>query len=155
MARARSMAEIFAITVKQPMANAIVWMGKRVENRPKPYPWHSAVGTRICIHAGASYSNDYMEWAIRASGGLAAIHTLIPKVHSAIIGVATLTDVHEADDCCGPWAAPTGWHLVLDEVRSIRNADGQQIGLPCKGRLGLWRVPEDIAAGVLSPVGPR
>jgi hypothetical protein len=38
------------------------------------------------------------------------------------------------------WAGPIGW--VLDDVRGLTEP------VPCRGALGLWTVPEDVAARV-------
>lgn len=94
----------------------------------------------------------------------------------AIIGVADLVDVHTPEDCwakdfqyvrdlwegdrdrfnalpdsgaggvagkarlCSPWAQHNeGYHLVLADPRPCEP-------IPCRGALGLWTVPDDIAA---------
>ena len=43
-----------AITIWQPYAQLIVTGRKLVENRVRPFPWRSAIGQRIAIHAGLS-----------------------------------------------------------------------------------------------------
>ena len=167
------MAEIRAITVKQPWAFAIVHGGKVIENRSRGTSYRGP----IAIHAGAAWSdlgaNDPFvlnAWTSWLSGrdstmqtpehvrdGWEAADTLEPDnereqlllPRGAIIGVADLVDSHQDANCCRPWGMSeydegggrvrTGiHHLVLDDVRELAEP------LPCRGALGLWRVPSDL-----------
>jgi len=68
---------MYALTVKQPWAQAIAQFGKNVENRSKRPPGH-LIGQRIAIHVGKTWSTsdftDYMspdlvEWLKAGVGG--------------------------------------------------------------------------------------
>lgn len=144
-----------AITVRQPWAWAIIHGGKDVENRSRNIA--GSYRGPVAIHAGKTY-DDYASWndawealadALEAEG--------CPPWESAsndcrgdIIGLVDLVDVHAARnhsrhplDTCSPWAdRHADWHLVLANPRAIPEP------IPCRGRLGLWTVPDDIAARI-------
>ena len=139
-----------ALTIKPPWSEAIRYGTKRVENRSWPAPaW--AVGQDIAIHAGKSFDRD----AMFPRGHM----TLAPGdcVLGAIVAVARLTGCHDARDCvgpawvgddfmdvlCSPWSVWGEFHWLLAAVRPLPEP------VPCRGMLGLWRLPEDVesAAG--------
>lgn len=133
------------ITVKQPHAWAIIHGGKNVENRnwaPKVRP------ARIAIHAGLGQDNDHAAWSFigRQEPGFV---TALPHLHhGAIIGVVDLIDCHmpnpliQVPPCrhygCEPWGRDVISHWVLSNPVPC-------YPIPCKGKLGLWTVPDDIA----------
>ncbi len=125
-----------ALTVMQPWANAIAHDGKTVENRT----WRRDHRGPIAIHAGAG-------WSQNGEGILAEIlrrptpdRAWFPT--GCVIAVATVTDIHEAADCCEPWGFASGFHWVLADVMPLADR------VPCKGALGLWTLPDDVAAKV-------
>lgn len=142
-----------AITVQQPWAWAITYAGKDIENRTQ--------GTRyrglLAIHAGLRFSaRGSHDPRILAS----ATRLSVPEVDrrqlpmGAIIAVAELVDCHPDADCCRPWGESAYreaggrlrtavHHLVLEDVRPVYNP------VPCRGWLGLWRVPVEVANDVL------
>jgi hypothetical protein len=143
-----------AITIWQPMAHAVVHLGKTTENRPAVAGWRTAVGDTVAIHAARPDA-----WNDTYADDIAAItdrRRLFPDgvTFSAIIGTARLTDVHWADtnsvigDCCAPWGFAGHAHLNLDLARPLRDP------IPCRGALGLWRVPDDVVRQ-LQAVGGR
>ena len=133
-----------AITVRQPWAWAIAHGGKNVENR--------SAGTRhrgpLAIHAGLSYSRrGTVDHRVRLRH-LGVALSVLPL--GAIIAVADVADSHPDAGCCRPWGESSYQeaggrvrtaihHLVLEDVRPLDEP------IPCRGALGLWRVPADIA----------
>ena len=141
-----------ALTLHRPWSFAVAHLGKDVENRG----WRTNYRGLLAIHGGAKWSND-------AASGIARINGRIfradEKLNSGagIVAVANLVDCHEArpethsfEDiyaaaCCeSSWAQDDGWHWVLANVRPLPEP------VPCKGRQGLWRLPEDVERAVWS-----
>jgi hypothetical protein len=133
-----------ALTLVQPWAHAIVYLGKDIENRSwKPSP--DNVGHRIAIHAGNKRSRPDIDALIEEGSVLASEQIL----SGAIVGTALLfgwvTDWGEHSDTLtaaaaaaalrSPWyiAGHVGW--VLREPRALREP------ILCRGALGLWRAP--------------
>ncbi len=159
-----------AITVRQPWAWAIIHGGKDVENRSR----NIAGGYRgpVAIHAGLQVADETdtpERWIAKAVGELArngqsrtapmmATDPDTPdhQVHErygwrgAIIGVVDLVGVHEERPywssrtcyCPSDWAEIDCWHLMLRNPRPLATP------IPCRGRLGLWTVPDEIAAQI-------
>ena len=136
-----------AITIKQPWAWAIIHGGKNIENRG----WApNNLSGRIAIHAGRTQDE----------GGYPAIRSILSldteglcrvaeaAVCGAIIGTVEVVSVHARwvgrHQCIGTHCAPWGiqssaHHWVLADPRPCEP-------IPCRGALGLWTVPDDIAA---------
>ena len=108
-----------ALTVKQPLAWAIIFGGKDVENRN----WPTKHRGRLLIHAGGSYRTD-----ARLPRG---VHPPDREEldFSAIIGVVNLVDVVTKSK--SPWFEGD-YGFVLRKPRAMSSP------IPCKGRLGLW-----------------
>ena len=168
-----------AITVRQPYAWAITLGSKDVENRSRNIA--GSYRGPIAIHAALKADEE----ALRSLPGLPP--NGIPRIfdYGAIIGVADLVDVHDAEDCwtadmrrvrdlyandreaydalpttaaggligktrmCSPWSLPSSQHLVLVNPRPLPTP------IPCRGRLGLWTVPDDIAAQIEVAASPK
>jgi len=134
-----------AITVRQPWAWAIMHGGKDVENRSR-----NIAGKYLGpIAITAALQVDPQAWLPN--------YTLQDSTHLAhftprgvVLGVVDLTDVHAmwADDdgrcdrCESPWAQRSPYHLTLANPRPLPRP------IPVRGRLGLWTLPDDIAAQV-------
>lgn len=146
------MTEIRGLTIHQPWAYAITWAEKRIENRA----WRYAPTYRgwVAIHAGASTgTRDDYEYALELVAEIADLPIDIVmhgvQDRSAVLAVARLasvcSDSFDMPDVvcgCGPWAFPRQRHFLLADVRPL----GRPV--PCKGALGLWRLPEDVDAAV-------
>ena len=144
-----------ALTVRQPFAWAIAVGGKDVENRSR--------GTRhrglLAIHAGKTvYRADLDEPRI--------LHAIMMKEFEieepasrlgAVVAVAELYGCHPCPDetglsgcmtaarngrLCSEWAIEGQHHWRLRNVRPLPEP------VPCKGALGLWRLPEDVERAV-------
>lgn len=117
-----------ALTLWRPWPDAILFGGKRIENRPWP-PYRSVVGDFIALHAGATYDEEGANWMIMNNLFLPSVERSCVK--KAIVGVARIVDwVIESPD---PWFfGPYGWRL--DNVRALDDP------ILVKGARGLWKV---------------
>ena len=136
-----------ALTLYASWAHAIAHYSKRVENRT----WHPPrplIGQRFAIHAGAKLDEDGLD-AIDMIEDASVVAKDVPR--SAIVATARLVRSVEFDGLLIPkdadpavlsdwWAGPVGW--VLDDVQALPTP------VPCKGALGLWDVPAEIAAKI-------
>lgn len=162
-----------AITVKQPWAWAIAHGGKTVENRSRGTAYRGPLAIhagQAWSERGAEDGRVLNAWTAWLSGRPTSPPTpehmrdqwehsdvlepdderereLIPR--GAIVAVAELVDAHPDAGCCRPWgesqySEASGRvrtvvnHLVLEEIRPLAEP------VPCRGALGLWRLPEDI-----------
>lgn len=142
--------ELCALTVRQPWANAIAYGTKRVENRGWMLP-ERVVGQLIAIHAGKGH-----DMGVAAPPGCSWPEADLPL--GAVVAVAEVIGCHHADTCvggattdelgtrghlwCSPWAVRGQFHIELASVRPLPDP------VPCRGMLGLWRLPEDAERAV-------
>jgi len=144
-----------ALSVRQPWAWAICH-GKDVENRSR--------GTRyrglLAIHASKSapFREDVFDPRIEdliAANGFRLDDP--PSAQGAVVAVAELTGCHEANHClevrpgqsarqCSPWAHASQFHWRLANVRPLAEP------VPCRGMLGLWRLPDEVEKAVRAQV---
>jgi len=159
-----------ALTVKQPWAWAIAHAGKRIENRS----WRMDYRGDLAIHAGAYSGWDkdaetnpvaieaWKRWVPNwTTPGLPPAPLIRGEAYAhftfgAVIAVALAAGCHHSDDCmhaeylvppggftgCSPWAVRGQWHIELAGVRLLADP------VPCRGRLGLWWLPEDAEKAV-------
>jgi hypothetical protein len=123
-----------ALTLHAPWAHAVAHLGKDIENRTWRPP-ASVIGTRIAIHAGATATDaEYFALArITRTDSFDGVH------RGFVVATAVVNEVVTESD--SPWwIGPIGW--VLSDVRALATP------VPCKGRLGLWTLPDDVAAKV-------
>lgn len=137
-----------ALTLTQPWATLVALGHKRVETRS----WrHHFLGT-IAIHAAKGFPKQAREFA-EMEHSIGRIPGPIPL--SAIVAVARLAgygqteeveptvsglERHLGDFSWGRWA----W--FLEDVRALPEP------IPCRGALGLWTVPDEIAERLLAQV---
>lgn len=132
-----------AITIMNPWAWAILNAGKDVENRT----WAFKPGQEIALHAGKSF-DEYGEDFLRRQG----VEPPSGYESGVILGLVTVADVHHANRClsltpsgrgyCSPWAMGDQYHWTLTGLHPTYS------GIPCRGKQGIWTVPEDIALSV-------
>lgn len=145
-----------ALSIRQPWAWAILYAGKRVENRD--WTWAPTWRETFLIHASAGCTRD--EYASGAmfllDGGLAGcegtiretmpgrptLPTLAKLTRGAVVGRARLTQTHRGETAY-PWAIPDALHLVLADVERIVSP------IPLKGALGFFEVPDAMLAGAM------
>ena len=153
-----------ALTIRQPWAWAIAAGFKKVENRG----WLPSYRGLVAIHSGLTVDHSSRGFpdsaaaeALDQIGGrnncwnpaqhLAGTpgHTLLAL--GAIIAVGELVDAHPAElwcwSSCSPWGdvrynGRTARHLVLANVRPLATP------IPCRGALGLWTPPDNVAARI-------
>lgn len=127
-----------AISIRQPWAWAICHAGKDVENRTRVWNYQGPIAVHAC--------GDY------APRDFAAAHEFMARldIEPPITGLPTKCIVAMADliGCLYPGNDTTSrWYtgqygLVLRDVRVLATP------VPCRGALGLWHVPADVAAEV-------
>lgn len=126
-----------ALSVQQPWAWAIAHAGKNIENRTKP----TYMRGTIAIHASQEWlKNEKHPFRNMPVGCKAEIW------FGAIVAIADLVDCVEA----GPlrwFTGPYGW--VLDNIHPLK------MPVPCKGMLGLWRVPPSKVAAIKRQLSKR
>jgi hypothetical protein len=148
-----------ALSVMQPWIGAITYSDKRVENRGWPAPdW--IIGRTIALHAskGPDWGAPDRAWTAcglapyRAGPNAPRRAWTASLTLGAVLAVATITGCHHSMDCrchhdegprergslCTPWSASGQFHWVLAGVRPLAEP------LPCRGALGLWRLPGDV-----------
>lgn len=147
------------LTVRQPWATAIIWAGKDVENRRAPRLRRGP----LLIHAAAAHHPEYSEyrvvvdlapagvplsWANTCSLARWALERqrLVPGSASAlgvILGVVDVTGCHShCDGSCSPWAQPGLVHWEFANPRPLPRA------VPCRGKQGIWYLPDDVESAV-------
>jgi hypothetical protein len=137
------MSEMRALSIMQPWVNAITHGDKRVENRSWRAPeW--VIGKRIALHASKGFDRDAgfpdgkdAMWQPPQHLPLGAV-----VASAAIIGCHPMH--HECDPAgawapvCSPWAVWGQCHWLLGDVHALPDP------IPCRGALGLWKLPEDV-----------
>ena len=152
------------MTVRQPWADAIVWGGKTVENRPR----NIAGDYRgpVLIHAGKHRPTEaewdaYISLPVAAAAEWRILDVAPDSQFGVILGIANLVDVHESryshingrpvcfDDhtptgrACSEWAFVGSQHLVFEHVRALDTP------IPWKGALGMRGAPFEVAGDTL------
>ena len=119
-----------AITLHRPWAYAVADLGKSIENRTWPCPL--TPGSLIAIHAGKRWDQSGADWI--ESVGLGMVPPKDEHPDSVITAIARFQG--NVSESASPWfVGPTGW--MLSEVTPITP-------VACRGRQGLWNVPEDV-----------
>jgi hypothetical protein len=148
-------ADLRALTLTPEWAWAVCHLGKRVENRTwRPPARH--IGKIIAIHAGKARPDwdgvDLMAgcagWRVQRYAhvyerpGVRVVFPGSNLVRGAIVALATVRGVRDVDqrDAVQWECGPVCWDL--DEVRVLARP------VPCKGALGLWRVPAGLVAAL-------
>lgn len=115
------MGSVKAVTVKQPWAYAIFYLGKDTENRG----WIPGYKGRLYIHAGNSWDSEGEAWI--ESEGLTIDYSKI--VFGSVLGCVDM-DVATSRS---RWAMPDHFHWTLSNPRLLSEP------FPAKGQLGLWQ----------------
>lgn len=125
-----------ALTLWRPWPQLVVAKLKPVENRAR---LHTGWRGPLLIHAGLRW--DPVGWAAAQRHGLADM-----EMHTGYLGVADLTDVHQAgtDQCACDleWAEAGVWHWTLDNVVEFAEP------IPGRGRQGLFTPPAEVSERV-------
>jgi len=121
------------VTIRRPWANLVARGSKRVENRTWRPPAKS-IGRRIAIHAGLGIDRAPCELfhVAPGPGGVVVAVAVVDRV------VDRVADVPVDDRVW--YTGPLGWLL--------RDVVALPAPVPCRGALGLWRVPEAVEAAI-------
>lgn len=136
-----------ALSLSRPWTTLVLHHGKDVENRT----WASSYRGPLVVHGALSFDRRAESWAIYALGRspLSGYERDHP---TGLLGtvelVAQCLATKRAEGCdCGPWAMPEQVHWRLADPRPFPEP------IPCRGALGLWNVPEHLAAGIPALTG--
>ncbi len=132
-----------AISLTQPWASLVACGYKRIETRS----WSTNYRGMIAIHAAKSFPRWAREFA-EDERSVGRVTGELPL--GAIVAVCRLLDIKSTHDIepsalerhLGDYT-PGRCAWLLDEVAALDEP------IICRGALGLWTVPEDIAADVL------
>ena len=130
-----------ALSIRQPLAWAILHAGKDVENRD----WQRSpglvaqaralIGQRIAIHASRTFNIDDCFIVREIGGAMPPLVTSLPV--GGIVGTARLVSVLRPGEHKSPWRALGQWGLVLAEPFAHDLA-------PLRGQQGFFDVPADL-----------
>lgn len=140
-----------ALTLINPWAALIASGVKLIENRTWRAP-ADVIGQRIAIHAGKKIDQDAIDGVLGSEdehlneyGGSRILETSLWRVTGAILCTAMLVGVIDENDDPDleagdgqEWWFTGPYGFVLRDVRLVAP-------IACKGALGFWRVPDDIA----------
>lgn len=107
-----------ALTLWQPWADAVAYLGKDVENRS----WVSPYTGLLLIHAGLQIDPQARKEVPKG----------LPDARGAVIAVARLTGSHQCEGACSEWAEPGSWHWELTDVHALTTP------VRCQGMRKLW-----------------
>lgn len=134
-----------ALTVRQPYAWAIAAGAKDVENRSRATHYRGL----LAIHAAKAVHRKGLDDPLILEA-IAGREFAIGEPESslgAVVAVAVLAGCHHESterprSSCSPWGQPEMYHWALASVQPLREP------VPCRGALGLWRLPDDVEKSV-------
>lgn len=154
-----------AISLSQPHASLISISAKKVETRSWPTRFHGPIAIHaskgfpgwardICgepLFRAALFKGGFRGWANLPLGEIVAVADLI-KCRSTNAwangpGIADWVKQLSREERAFGNYGPARFGLFLDNIRRLPKP------IPCKGALGLWTVPEDIAQLVAEQIG--
>lgn len=137
-----------ALSIQQPWAAAIACGPKRVENRTWTAP-PRIIGQTVALHAskGPDWDAPARAWT---AAGLTPYRWGDPRrAWTASLVLGAIVALAEVDEChfgcwpaCSEWAAAGQYHWQLANIRPLAEP------VPCRGALGLWKLPEDVEQAV-------
>jgi activating signal cointegrator 1 len=142
-----------ALSLTQPWASAIMLGYKKIETRS----WYTKYRGLIAIHAAKGFpkhARDFLSNEQTWHHKERPFQYPIPR--GVILGVAVITDVlnteyleyniSDIELLYGDYS-PYRWGWLLEDIRILPEP------IPCKGALGLWNVPEDVAIKIEEDIG--
>lgn len=120
-----------ALTIRQPLAYAIVQLGKDVENRS----WRTHYRGPLLIHAAARRAPNPHAMLSEYMKRPPSEQSLCDLPIERIVGVVDLVDCIKNSK--SKWAQRGAWHWVLKNPRAMEPIE-------CTGRLGLWTPPPAV-----------
>lgn len=132
-----------ALTLHRPWAWAVVFGGKRIENRPWKPP-QKFIGERIVIHAGRVFDDEAAAMICELLG---LDELPAPANDEGLIGSARIAgfvtspaQMPLTPDQARWFSGPYGWQL--EDVKPFRAP------IPCRGFQRLWTVPAELQAAI-------
>ena len=128
---------LFALSILNPWAHAIIHLGKDIENRD----WQTQVRGTVAIHAGKRKVDEeakiFAELYQRINGDdFRNVPPFKGKFEfGAIIGVADIVGC--VSEHPSPWFYGK-WGFVLENQRTLKTP------IPINGKLNFWKVPFDV-----------
>jgi hypothetical protein len=120
---------LYALSLRQPWAYAVLHLGKDIENRP----WRSRFRGRVILHASKTLDRTGVQ-SLREAG--LSVPDELPL--GAYVGEVTITDCRSLADCSSRWAFGP-WCYLLEHPRAYSTP------IPGRGQLGFYRLPEEVA----------
>jgi hypothetical protein len=142
------MADLLALTIRQPWAWCILNAGKDIENRS----WPTKVRGTVAIHAAKGMTRDEYEECLACCHTISTMQPMpegltMPEPQrltvGGIVGLVDIVDCVATSD--SPWFFGR-FGFVLANPRPLPF-------IACKGALGFWRVPA-VAALIAVANGP-
>lgn len=141
-----------ALTLHRPWHVLILRGYKLAENRPwAPRPETLAPGERFALHAGKGWDDRAVELARKVGVPEGWLDDPLCALDSAIVGTVKFEWVAPPESCAAePWWMGPGQRLWrLSAPRPLPEPDGifsdvDARAIPCRGALGLWRLPKDV-----------
>jgi len=129
-----------ALSIRQPWAWLIVNGHKDIENRT----WPTRFRGRVLIHAGKGMTRAEFEDAAHFMAMISPIDPLplgdmANAARGGIVGVATITGCIPGTQKVSPWHMADQFGFQIVDARPLPF-------LQCKGALGFFDVPSDVAA---------
>jgi hypothetical protein len=117
-----------ALSLCQPWAYAVLYLGKDIENRT----WRSPYRGRVILHASRTMDEAGVKYLQEAGF---PVPEVLPM--GAYVGEVTITDCRPLAECAsrwafGPWCYTLEWPIVYETP------------IPGRGRLGFYPVPEEV-----------
>ncbi len=137
---------MFALTIPQPWAWAIVHSDRRIENRDWRPPRY-LLGNLIAIHAGKTLDRTALEH-LRTELGLTVPERLL--VSGAVVAVAKVRGSSAKAPASGHpqtrwWEGPIAW--IFDQVVMLPTP------VPSRGYPKVWRLPAAVESNVCEQWG--
>lgn len=139
------------LSLARPWDELVLDHGKDRENRPWTTPYRGL----LLIHASRTFDPGAAYVSKRILGEIpASIRTRGVGGGGHLVGAVDLVDICRStlrggfSRCeCGPWAMPGLAHWHVTNPRRLARP------IPLPGRLGLWRVPLEVADDVTAQLG--
>lgn len=147
-----------ALTLWPEWLFAILYLGKRIENRPRSPKWYGLQpGDWFALHAGVNRPtlqriSDVGDMALRAGvrgmtfkadGSIKYEGQVLSRETCPLGVIPAMARLGSA--CLGfarPWGVEDQWQWSLDEVRVLPEP------VSCKGHQGGWFVPDEVEARI-------
>ncbi len=136
----------FCLSLSQPWAYAVLFLGKGIENRR----WPTCYRGPITLHAAKSWDREGLTW-LEDKGFIVPERGDPGMEQGAYVGTATITDCWELTGDEDPyyerpfWASGP-WCFVLRDVKALGTP------IPARGQLGIYRRPEIARPELILPL---